>query len=148
MNIAIREAAENDLNSILKILSQLEMDDGKEISLEKAKDTFHKMGKYPFFKVFVAVLDGEVVGTFELLIMDNLAHQALPSGIIEDVAVARARQGQGIGKEMMSHAVKICREMGCYKVALSSHLKRHDAHRFYESLGFQKHGFSFYVDLI
>jgi len=36
-----------------------------------------------------------------------------------------------------------CRSAGCYKLALSSNLKRAGAHRFYDSLGFERHGFSF-----
>jgi len=44
---------------------------------------------------------------------------------------------------MMRHALRLCDEKGCYKVALSSNLKRERAHAFYESLGFAKHGYSF-----
>jgi GNAT superfamily N-acetyltransferase len=44
---------------------------------------------------------------------------------------------------MMEHARDACRRAGCYKLALSSNLKRADAHRFYDSLGFERHGFSF-----
>ena len=39
--------------------------------------------------------------------------------------------------------IDACRRAGCYKLALSSNLKRADAHRFYDSLGFERHGFSF-----
>ncbi len=47
---------------------------------------------------------------------------------------------------MMNYAIKLCRENGCYKVALSSNLKREKAHAFYEKLGFKKHGYSFLVE--
>jgi hypothetical protein len=33
------------------------------------------------------------------------------------------------------------------KLALSSNFKRNAAHAFYDSLGFQRHGYSFLVDL-
>ena len=52
-------------------------------------------------------------------------------------------QARGVGKAMMRFARARCRKAGCYKLALSSNLKRAAAHRFYESLGFEKHGFSF-----
>jgi len=35
---------------------------------------------------------------------------------------------------MMEHAIAECRKAGCYKLALSSNVKREGAHRFYESL--------------
>jgi hypothetical protein len=40
-----------------------------------------------------------------------------------------------------------CKRTGCAKLALSSNMQRASAHQFYESLGFQKHGYSFRVDL-
>lgn len=86
-----------------------------------------------------------IVGTFALLIMDNLAHQGMPSAIVEDVAVQTTIQGQGIGKLMMKFAMEKSKEAGCYKLVLSSNLKRKEAHAFYESLGFETHGFSFKV---
>jgi ribosomal protein S18 acetylase RimI-like enzyme len=77
--------------------------------------------------------------------MDNIGHLGTPSAVVEDVAVAPACQGRGIGRRMMAHALDLARAKGCYKLALSSNLKREAAHGFYESLGFEKHGFSFRV---
>jgi GNAT superfamily N-acetyltransferase len=47
----------------------------------------------------------------------------------------------------MQFAVDRSREKGCYKLMLSSNAKRERAHAFYESLGFERHGFSFRVNL-
>jgi GNAT superfamily N-acetyltransferase len=52
-------------------------------------------------------------------------------------------QGQGIGKKMMQHAIQLATENGCYKAVLSSNVKRERAHVFYESLDFERHGYSF-----
>ena len=46
---------------------------------------------------------------------------------------------------MMRFALDRCRAKGCYKLALSSNAKRERAHAFYESLGFERHGYSFRV---
>jgi GNAT superfamily N-acetyltransferase len=86
------------------------------------------------------------VGTFALLVMDNLAHLGARSAVVEDVVVDAAHRGEGIGRAMMTHAVSVCREKGCYKMALSSNLKRERAHAFYDALGFERHGYSFRVD--
>jgi GNAT superfamily N-acetyltransferase len=147
MSVIIREAEEQDLQPVISLYAQPDMDNRQVTSLEKAKEIFKRTKTYPFFKVYIAVLNEEIIGTFELVIMDNLAHKGTPSGIIEDVVVSEQHQRKGIGKAMMIHAMKICKEMGCYKVALSSNLKREDAHKFYESLGFKKHGYSFYIEL-
>src|SRR5262249_28082776 len=95
--------------------------------------------------LLVALSDGEVVGTYSLVIMDKLGKRGRPAGVLEDVAVSPARQGQGIGRAMMAHALEECRKARCYKLALSSNLKRADAHKFYESLGFERHGYSYVV---
>jgi GNAT superfamily N-acetyltransferase len=46
---------------------------------------------------------------------------------------------------MMEFARSRCREAGCYKMALSSNLERDAAHAFYDTLGFERHGYSFRV---
>lgn len=130
---------------ILSLYSQPEMDE-EVLPLERAKEIFYKMKSYPDYRVYVATHQGEVVGTFALLIMDNLAHMGTPSGVVEDVVVKEDLQGQGIGKQMMRFALDLCCKKGCYKMALSSSLKRERAHRFYETLGFVKHGYSFLID--
>jgi len=67
--------------------------------------------------------------------------------VVEDVAVLPAWQGHGIGRAMMEHARAQCRTAGCYKLSLSSNLKREAAHRFYDALGFERHGYSFQVSV-
>lgn len=148
MNIEIRCAAENDLQAILNLYVQPAMDNGKVLSIFDAKKIFNRIHQYPNYAVYVALMNNVVVGTFALLIMDNLAHIGMPSGIVEDVAVDQNNHGQGIGKKMMQFAMQKCKEFGCYKLILSSNVKRKKAHQFYESLGFKQHGISFHVDII
>jgi ribosomal protein S18 acetylase RimI-like enzyme len=145
MEMKIREASINDLPNILNLYA-IVLDKGEVLSLEDAEKLFKKMQTYPNYKVYIAEKEGEIVGAFALLIMDNLAHQGTPSGVVEDVAVLTELQGKGIGKMMMEFAMEKCREAGCYKLVLSSNLKRTEAHAFYESLDFEKHGFSFRIE--
>ena len=138
----IRPARREDLAAILALYADLETN-GQVLDLPAAESIFARMQQYPNYTVYVAVVEGQIIGAFELLIMDNLAHVGAPSGIVEDVVVHPAWRGQGIGKQMMAFALEQCRQAGCYKLALSSNRKREAAHRFYEALGFQKHGYSF-----
>jgi len=147
LKVNIREATELDLHDILELYKQPDMDNGSILPLEQAKSIFDKIKSYPNYKIYIAVFDGEIIGTFALAVMDNLAHMGTPSGLIEDVVVKENWQAKGIGKQMMKFAMECCRTYGCYKVVLSSNLKRENAHHFYESLGFKKHGYSFLLDL-
>ena len=143
--VVIREALEEDLPGVLALYAQPGLDDGHTLTVEKAKLHYRRFKQYPNYRLFVAELNGAIVGTFALLIMDNLAHLGAPSGVVEDVVVTEDLRGKGIGRRMMEAALAICRESGCYKMALSSNLKREAAHAFYESLDFEKHGYSFSV---
>jgi len=143
--IHFREASKADLPDILRLHAQPEMDDGQVLSVVDAEQMFDRMARYPDYRLHVAIRDNRIVGTFALLVMDNLGHQGAPSGVIEDVLVDPQYQGQGIGKAMVRHALRVCGGKGCYKVTLSSNLKRERAHAFYESLGFERHGYSFKV---
>jgi GNAT superfamily N-acetyltransferase len=133
------------LEAIVAIYAEL--DSEQSLDLRDAKRVFERMESYPDYAIYVAELEGEVVGAFALLIMDNPAHMGAPSGIVEDVVVGAEWRGRGVGKAMMQHAIKKCERAGCYKMTLSSNLKRKAAHKFYESLGFQQHGYSFLINL-
>lgn len=147
MQVMIRQANCEDLIGILELYNQSDMDNGMILSQEQAEIIFKKISTYPNYKVFVALDNEKIIGTFALAVMDNLAHRGATSGLIEDVVVKKDCQGMGIGKQMMKYAVEYCREYGCYKVALSSNIKREMAHDFYKSLGFKIHGYSFLLEL-
>jgi GNAT superfamily N-acetyltransferase len=145
--LVIREAGEEDLAGVLALYAQPEIDDGQVLAIEDAREMFSRFKLYPDYKLYVVIDDGAVVGSFALLIADNLGHLGAPSGLVEDVVVDPRRHGQGIGRQMMAFAIERCRDRGCYKVALSSNLKRDRAHQFYDSIGFERHGYSFRVEL-
>ena len=144
----IRPATRADLAAVLCLYGQPELDDGAVLTQAAAEAIFARMQRYPDYRLYVAVSGCRVVGTFALLIMDNLGHQGAPSGLMEDVAVDPVWQGQGVGREMVEHAIRLCRQKGCYKLALSANVKRQRAHAFYESLGLARHGYSFRIDLL
>ena len=145
--IVVRPATDADLAAVLDLYAQPDFDDGRVLSTAEAGRLLARFADYPDYVLYVAELDGKVVGSFALLVMHNLGHLGALSAIVEDVAVAPALQGQGIGKAMMQFALDLCRDKGCYKLMLSSNAKRERAHAFYESLGFERHGLSFRVDL-
>lgn len=145
--VIMREARESDLPAVLGLYAQPEIDDGDALPLAQAQQILARFKRYPNYKLYVALDGDDIVGTIALLIMDNLGHRGAPSGVVEDVVVDPERHGEGIGRQMMAFALERCREHGCYKLALSSNLRRERAHRFYESLGFEHHGYSFRADL-
>jgi len=147
MDINIREACEDDLAEVLLLFAQPDVDDGDGLDDDQAKALFRRMQQYPSYKLYVALSEGKILGTYSLLIMDNLPHMGCPSSVIENVAVSLDHRRQGIGRKMMEHAVDVSGGAGCYKITLSSDLKRDAAHGLYDSLGFERHGYSFRLGL-
>jgi GNAT superfamily N-acetyltransferase len=147
MQATIREAGEADLPLILPLYGQLGMDDGSILTLEQARRIYRRMQSYPDYQLFVAEVKGEILGVMALLIMDNLGHLGAPSTLVEDVVVRPDWRRRGLGREMLRFAIHRARAKGCYKLALSSHRDREEAHHFYASLGLQQHGYSFLVEL-
>ncbi|MGA8863513.1 MAG: GNAT family N-acetyltransferase [Gallionella sp.] len=145
VSVTCREACREDIPEALRLYAQPDLDNGSVLSLSEAERHFERIATYPDYKIHVAFCEKQIVGTFALLIMDNLAHMGAPSAIIEDVAVDPGWQGRGVGKQMMKYALQICGDKRCYKAVLSSNLKRKKAHAFYESLGFEQHGYSYRV---
>lgn len=149
MSLLIREATEADLPGVLALYGQSGLDNSAVLSVAQAREVFQQFARYPSYRLFVAcepAFPDSVIATYALLVMHNLAHCGAPSAIAEDVVVHPQRQGKGIGRQLMAHAIEQAREAGCYKLALSSNAKRQAAHAFYESLGFQRHGLSFVIE--
>jgi GNAT superfamily N-acetyltransferase len=152
MSLLIRQATAQDLPQVLQLYAQPSMDNGQVMALAAAEQLWAQFSQYPSYRLFVASqtdahAQEQVIGTYALLVMHNLAHQGTPSAIVEDVVVSEAHQSQGVGRAMMAHAMDLARQAGCYKLVLSSNQKRERAHAFYESLGFQRHGFSFQIEI-
>lgn len=143
--LIIREATEDDLADVLRAYAESGIEGDEAFDVEGARAHVVRFRAYPSYRLFVATSGGELVGTYSLLVMDNLAKRGARSGIVEDVAVRPSAQGQGVGRAMMAHALEACRRAGCYKLMLSSNMRRDAAHRFYESLGFERHGYSFQI---
>jgi GNAT superfamily N-acetyltransferase len=146
--MTIRIARDEDLLEILKLYAQQDIDDGEILELKNAVTIFNRIKLYPDYHVYVAEIDGKIVGTFSLAIMDNLAHMGSKSGLIEDVVVIQSLQRHGIGRQMMKFAIEECKNKLCYKVSLSSNLNRKNSHKFYKSIGFKVQGYSFLIELI
>jgi len=143
--LIIRDADRHDLPGVLALYAQPDLDDGIILPLHDAERIFARFARYPDYTLYVAEQDGRIVGSFALLIMDNLGHLGAPSAIIEDVVVGPVLHGRGIGRAMMRFAMTRANEKHCYKLVLSSNAKRERAHKFYEQIGFERHGYSFRI---
>lgn len=145
--LIIRKTTESDIPVVLDLYRQIDVNDRHTLSVEEATKILAKFQIYPNYSLYLAEIDNKIVGTFELLIMDNFAHGGSKSGIVEDVVIDRNYRSKGLGRKMMEYAMAVCKDNNCYKLTLSSNIHRDKAHTFYENLGFTKHGYSFLIEL-
>ncbi len=93
--------------------------------------------------VFVADDHGDVIGTFHLVIYDNLVRAPRYKAIIDSVIVRHDRRGTGVGRRLMTHAIAVATERGCCMVGVSTAFRREIAHSFYDTLGFSRFGYHY-----
>ena len=87
------------------------------IPLEEAREIYRwRLGHGCY--TFVAVDGDEIVGTATLTLERKFIHGGSWAGRVEEVAVRRDRQHQGIGTLLMRHVNQKAQELGCYKVVL------------------------------
>jgi GNAT superfamily N-acetyltransferase len=146
--IVVREAIAEDAETIAALMAEMDDVPAAEADASAIRHVIAEMSAYPDHRVYLALdLAGTPVGTFSLMIFCSPSHQGARQGMLDGVVVTRAQRGQGVGRAMLRHALTMAASAGCYKLALSSNLKRVDAHRFYEDIGFQQHGISFSIPI-
>jgi len=141
----IREAAQKDLPEVLELLKG--MDDESEMDMDEALQIWDSIKKYPYYKIIVVEDECRIIGTYSLIIIDNLGHRGGGLAVVESVIVEKSCRGKGVGKLMMNHAMELAKAERCYKLMLSSNKKRIEAHKFYQRLGFNQHGISFAIEV-
>lgn len=145
MQLNTRVAEYQDLPMLNRLYT--EIDEEPSLALSEVEQIFEQIKQIPNYNIYITELKGEPVGTFSLLIMPMILHQS-KAAIVDAVIVTSKYRHQGIGKAMMQTAFQLSAEAGCYKLMLSSNLKRDRAHQFYQSLGFKQQGWSFSLELV
>lgn len=139
-SVQIREATENDLEAIVSLFADDPLgghgDTTDPEALPNYRAAFRKIAASPYETLYVAELDGEVVGTFQTMVTTTLTARGSSALIIEAVQTRADMRGRGIGAAMIVFAIERARETGMRLVQLTSNAVRKDAHRFYERLGF------------
>jgi GNAT superfamily N-acetyltransferase len=140
IGLSFREATAADLPTIVAILADDDLGRGREDASLPVDDAyiraFHAIVTDPHQHFILAEISGSIVGFFQLSLIPGLSRRGAWRGNIESVRVVKSLRGNGIGREMLRHAIAFCREHGCRLVQLTSDKRRSEAHRFYGELGF------------
>jgi GNAT superfamily N-acetyltransferase len=130
MHFVIREAGSVDVTQLTLLSCQL----GYVIDDEQTKTNLQHILEKKDGKVFVATLDQQVIGWTHIA-----ARVSLESGMFYELmglVVDEQFRGQGAGTQLAKYAVEWAMAQGAARIRVRSNIKRTDAHRFYERLGF------------
>lgn len=97
-------------------------------------DQLAEMIAHPGTTIFVARVDGVIVGTLTLVVF------RIPTGvraIIEDVVTDADARGKGVGAALTQAAIAHASSTGARTVDLTSRPSREAANRLYQRLGFE-----------
>jgi GNAT superfamily N-acetyltransferase len=131
----VRIASINDLPKILDLYKELNPEDN-ELDLITAEIIWNKSESKNYITYWVAIENNDIVGTCNIAMIDNLTRSGRPYGIIENVITSKKYRRKGVGKKLIEKAVEQAKNNNCYKIILLSSSKRIEAHKFYESMGF------------
>ena len=135
--VIFRDARREDVPAVVALLADDVLGAGREGAADEAYlAAFEQVQADPRSRLIVAEADGQVAGTLQLSLLPGLSRHGMLRAQIEGVRVAAPHRGQGLGRTMIEWAIGQAREHGCGLVQLTSDKRRHDAVRFYESLGF------------
>lgn len=148
MSVLIRDAIENDIPSILKLLYELgrpEPVDEKEIKVFKNKINDYFLD--PSKSIIVAEKDLEILGLVSIILLQRLNHAKFEM-YIPELVVTREHRYYGVGKKLITYCVELARKKNCYRIRLESGNQRTESHKFYKNLGFEQSSLSFNKNLL
>ena len=130
-----RRLTASDLPSLLELYRQLDADDA-ESTVEHSMEVWKEIESSSDIRYFGAVDGGKVVSSCYAVYIPNLTRGNRGICFIENVITDKEYRKQGLASRMIDMAVAFAKERHCYKVILQSGMSRTEAHRFYESKGF------------
>jgi GNAT superfamily N-acetyltransferase len=136
--ITIRSASPEDVSALASLLGELGYPSDADRVRARLTRVLGSKGDNPTDSVLVATDEGSgaVLGLLSLHCFDGL-HDDAPVAMITALVVAEQARGLGIGRQLVDHAIAAARRRRCTRLMLTTHVRRADAHAFYERIGFE-----------
>ena len=140
-NLHFRQAQITDVPAIRQLLADDALGKTREDlsgqGLENYLEAFSAIQDDPRNELWLALLDDQIVGTWQITWIPYLSRGGNERCHIEAVRTASKYRGQGIGRQMMQFTLDRARTRGCLLAQLTTDKSRPDAHRFYIGMGFK-----------
>jgi len=142
VDLIIRYAQPGDAAALAQLICEL----GYETTKSEMQMRLQRIATDERYRTFVAVRDGNACGMIGTLTYPSIEHND-PSGRIVALVILRTMRRRGIGRALLATAEKDFAQRGIRRIGLNTQLAREDAHKFYESLGYERNGWRFVKQL-
>ena len=142
VDLTIRAAEAADAEVLAELMTQL----GYETRASEMQMRMEPILANKNYATFVAISEGKVCGMIGTFTYPSYEHNDSGGRILALVTSSTARR-RGIGRALVATAEKDFAQRGVGRVALDTRLTREDAHKFYESLGYERNGWRFVKQL-
>lgn len=140
--MCIRDAEFDDAAELAVLMCQL----GYETRRPEMEIRLKLILSNPAYKTIVAIMHGRVCGMIGTLMYASYEHNDSGARIMVLVTSTTARR-RGIGRALITTAEKGLAQRRIRRVALDTRLARENAHKFYESLGYERNGWRYVKQL-
>ena len=138
-DILIRTATTEDVEDLSRLYLQLIPD--ARLDPDAMRDAVLRMAcESSGATIYVAELDGRIVGTLQAIVFDNLVRSPSKRAVLESSVVDETVRGHGIGATLLENVLAELKRQGCGKVLLGSSPERCGAQCLYDKVGFREFG--------
>ncbi len=133
----LRSADDRDIPDLCLLLNELFSQETEFVPDQETQERGLRaiIGNPAVGQIFVAVIDGKVLGMVNVLYTVSTALGSRVA-LMEDMIISSSSRGFGIGSKLVEHAIAGIKDAGCLRVTLLTDKDNLPAHRFY-----QRHGF-------
>lgn len=101
------------------------------------REKISRFAEDPLYHLLVGEVDGQIVSSVTVILIENLTRNLRPYALIENVVTHSGHRGKGYGAKVMNRASKTAEEFGCYKIMLMTG-SGNEAFDFYEKCGLNR----------
>ena len=141
-NVRIRAAKLSDAPELAALMCEL----GYETASDEMRVRLKSILPNACYSTFVAKIGKELCGMIGTLTHTSHEHNDL-SGKIVALVVSKEQRRGGVGRALIAAAEKDFTRRNVTRLTLTTRFERHEAHRFYEALGYSRTGFRFAKNL-
>jgi ribosomal protein S18 acetylase RimI-like enzyme len=138
VDVKIREAEMSDAAALADLMTQLDYPTNENEMRQRLERVFSNSS----FKTFVAVANDRICGMIGTVSQASYEHDDLGGRILALVVGSDVR-GKGVGKKLIAAAENDFARRNIRRIGVLTHLRRKEAHKFYESNGYERTGYRY-----